>query len=625
MQCAHCATPVPDTAKYCQNCGSFVSDAEGQAAATAAMDASAFAQMEQMLREDTKGEFEILRLLGRGGMAMVYLGTEIHLARKVAIKVLPPELTFGHGVERFKREAKTAAALDHPNIIPIYRVAAEGKIFWYAMKYLEGRSLEDLLKEQPRLPLKQTIEILAQVADALDYAHEHKVIHRDIKPANVMLDARGRVVVTDFGIAKALTEGTLTASGSVIGTPYFMSPEQGMGKTITGASDQYSVGVMAYRMLSGQIPFEGDSAIEILHKHCTAPPPPLEVISAGLPRHVSWAVHRTLDKRPEQRFPTVTAFVEALRHPTPEFLAAAAATGAATVVFPEGPRPAEPARLTPTKPTPPSAAKGKPRVVAGPKKKGWKPVVVVLGVLAAAGGAGATWLLTTGSPEGQGSGPSAPPPPVEQARVPAAPVSQLPSQPSGPSAPAEAERRPADVAAPVPPAPGRIIVTGLPVGGTVTADGRRQQGLSFEVAAGRHELRLEASGYESVVRTVMVTASRELRVPFAGRALPPAAPRQGQVAQAPTAPQPSPTQPAAPPPADPAAGLSVLRLSITPAANVLLDGVDRGQKSRLQETMVPGTHTLRFVREGFVTKDTTITLAAGETVLLRIELAERRR
>ncbi len=217
MECVHCSTPVPDTARFCPNCGSQVSDAEGQAAATAAMDAAAFRHMEQLLREDTEGEFDIERPLGKGGMAVVYLATEVHLARKVAIKVLPPELTFGHGVERFKREAKTAAALDHPNIIPIYRIASGGKIFWYAMKYLEGRSLDEMLKERHRFSLGETIRILGQVADALEYAHEHHVIHRDVKPANVMLDKRQRVVVTDFGIAKALTEGTLTASGSIVG------------------------------------------------------------------------------------------------------------------------------------------------------------------------------------------------------------------------------------------------------------------------------------------------------------------------------------------------------------------------------------------------------------------------
>src|ERR1051325_6542367 len=172
MECARCATPVPENARFCQSCGSAVSGPDG---ATAAIDSSELAQMETLLRADTQAEFKIERLLGRGGMAAVYLATEIHLDRKVAIKVLPPELTFGQGVERFKREAKTAAALDHPHIIPIYRVASGTKIFWYAMKYLEGRSLEDLLKERQRFPLGETIAILDQVAKALDHAHKHHV------------------------------------------------------------------------------------------------------------------------------------------------------------------------------------------------------------------------------------------------------------------------------------------------------------------------------------------------------------------------------------------------------------------------------------------------------------------
>ena len=251
MICDHCHTPVSDEARFCPSCGSLVSDADGQSAATAAMDQHSFSQMERMLREDTKGEYTIERMLGRGGMAVVYLATEPQLLRKVALKVLPPELTFGHGVERFKREAKTAATMDHPNIIPIYRISSSGNLFWYVMKYLEGQSLDEMMRERDVFTLDETIAILEQVADALDYAHQRQVIHRDIKPANVMFDSRNRVVVTDFGIAKALTEGKLTATDSIIGTPYYMSPEQGMGKPVTGASDQYSVAVMAYRMLVG--------------------------------------------------------------------------------------------------------------------------------------------------------------------------------------------------------------------------------------------------------------------------------------------------------------------------------------------------------------------------------------
>src|SRR5690606_6783979 len=198
-----------------------------------------------------------------------------------------------------------------PNIIPIYRIASGGKLFWYAMKYLEGKSLEDVLREQGTYSLDETIEILEQVADALDYAHDHKDIHRDIKPANVMLDNRNRVIITDFGIAKALTEGALTASGSVIGTPYFMSPEQGMGKPVSGAADQYSVAVMAFRMLAGHLPFDGDSAIDILHKHCMMDPPRLSESMPHLPEHVVNAVEKAMAKKADERFPNIRAFVSA--------------------------------------------------------------------------------------------------------------------------------------------------------------------------------------------------------------------------------------------------------------------------------------------------------------------------
>jgi len=358
------------------------------------MDMSSIQHMEKLLKEDTKGEFEIGDLLGRGGMAMVYLAEEVHLSRKVAIKVLPPELTFGHGVERFKREAKTAAGLDHPHIIPIYRIASGGKVFWYAMKFLEGQSLDEMLKEKGRCSLEETIQILMPCADALDYGHLHSVIHRDIKPANIMLDAQNRVTVTDFGIAKALTEGTLTASGSVIGTPFYMSPEQGMGKPVTGAADQYSVAVMTYRMLSGQVPFEGDSAIDILHKHCTILPPPLDQLCPGLPDFVYKAVEKGLAKKPAQRFSTVKAFVKALKEKSPEITlsdAATVAVGSDPSILGDLPTEVMAAADTP-RPEAPTTAAPAPQVPPEPKKGGlWKVLIPLIVILAAGGGGGAWW------------------------------------------------------------------------------------------------------------------------------------------------------------------------------------------------------------------------------------------
>ncbi len=321
MICAHCSTPIPDGSRYCLSCGGDISDPTGQGGTSApAMDAAKSVELDRMVRQEVGSEFEIERELGRGGMAVVYLATETHLARKVAIKVLPPDLTFGAGaIDRFKREARTAATLDHPNIIPIYRVSPGGRLFWYAMKYLEGQSLADLLQQERRLSLERTIAILEQVASALDYAHRRNVIHRDIKPANIMLDDDDRVVITDFGIAKQLSTGGLTASGSAIGTPYYMSPEQCTAvKVLSGAADQYSVGVMTYQMLSGALPFDGDSVIEILQKHCTATPPPLDVLRPGLTRHVYGAIEKALSKKPEERFATVKGFVGALKQPSPD-------------------------------------------------------------------------------------------------------------------------------------------------------------------------------------------------------------------------------------------------------------------------------------------------------------------
>lgn len=320
--CPRCGNGLPAGSRYCANCGESVS---GEIPARAAVGAaiahegrlsdSGALQLKALLVAATAGDYDIQDELGRGGMAVVYKATEIHLRRPVAIKILPPELTFTKGsTERFHREAQTAAALDHPNIIPIFRISGSGKLCWYAMKYLDGRALNDILAEKGLLTVSETIAILEQIASALDYAHQHGVIHRDVKPGNVMLDVNGRVTVTDFGIAKELTSGALTGSGAILGTPYYMSPEQCRGgQGISGAADQYSLAVMAYQMVSGQLPFDADSAIDVIHKHVSEPPPPLETLLPGLPRHVVSAINRGLAKKAPERFPTVTAFVAAMR------------------------------------------------------------------------------------------------------------------------------------------------------------------------------------------------------------------------------------------------------------------------------------------------------------------------
>ncbi|MFI5207298.1 MAG: protein kinase [Gemmatimonadales bacterium] len=321
--CPRCGTGISAGSRFCANCGESLS---GEVPARVSVGAavaregrlsdSGALELKTLLIAATLGDYDIRDELGRGGMAVVFKAIEVHLRRPVAIKILPPDLTYAKGAtERFSREAQTAAALDHPNIIPIYRISAGGKLCWYAMKYLEGRSLSDILAEKGLLTVSESIAILEQVANALDYAHQHGVIHRDVKPGNVMLDVNGRVTVTDFGIAKELTSGALTGSGAILGTPYYMSPEQCRGgQGITGAADQYSLGVMAYQMVSGQLPFDADSAIDVIHKHVSEPPPPLETLLPSLPRHVVSAINRALAKKASERFPTVTSFVAAMRH-----------------------------------------------------------------------------------------------------------------------------------------------------------------------------------------------------------------------------------------------------------------------------------------------------------------------
>ena len=320
MLCAHCASPLPDGSRFCVNCGADLE--EPSSGATASLDDAGVVKLTRMLREETAGEYEIERELARGGMGVVYVATEIQLRRRVAIKVLPPTLTFGEAaIQRFRREARTAAALDHPNIIPIYRVSSGGELMWYSMKLLEGKSLDTLLKAQEHLAFESTVAVLEQVADALDYAHQHGVIHRDIKPGNIVLDDRGRVTVTDFGIAKELQEGSLSASGSLLGTPYYMAPEQYVGGDISGAADQYSLGVVAYQCLGRRVPFEAASAYELLNKHMSEPPPPLVELRPDLPPHAYVAIERALAKRPEHRFATVADFVNTLAGRIPDVAA----------------------------------------------------------------------------------------------------------------------------------------------------------------------------------------------------------------------------------------------------------------------------------------------------------------
>jgi serine/threonine-protein kinase len=258
--------------------------------------------------------------IGRGGMGVVFNARDERLKRRVAIKVLPPELAFRDEIRlRFLREAETAARLSHPHIVPIHTVG-EGPdgLVYFVMAFVDGESVGQRLKRRGRLPPEEARRILIETADALGAAHSLGIIHRDVKPDNILLEgSRGRVVVTDFGIAKALSSttggGTLTATGVAIGTPHFMSPEQAAGdREIDGRSDLYSLGVVGYQMLTGELPFNAPTVPGILMKQITELPAPIEAKRPETPEDLAACVMRCLEKEPEHRWPTADGLRRAL-------------------------------------------------------------------------------------------------------------------------------------------------------------------------------------------------------------------------------------------------------------------------------------------------------------------------
>src|SRR5258705_10743826 len=258
--------------------------------------------------------------IGRGGMGVVYHARDERLKRKVAVKVLPPDLAFREEIRiRFLREAETAARLSHPHIVPIHSVG-EGPdgLVYFVMAYVDGESLAARLKRRERLPPEEARRIMMETADALGAGHALGIIHRDVKPDNILLEgSRGRTVLTDFGIAKALTStsgpGTLTATGVAIGTPHYMSPEQAAGdREIDGRSDIYSLGVVGYQMLAGELPFSAPTVPGILLKQITEQAPNLQDRTPTCPDDRASGVMRSLEKEPEARWPTADALRRAL-------------------------------------------------------------------------------------------------------------------------------------------------------------------------------------------------------------------------------------------------------------------------------------------------------------------------
>jgi serine/threonine protein kinase len=265
--------------------------------------------------------FDIQEELGRGGMSVVYRALDLRLSRYVALKVLPPELSYDPGVrERFRREARMAAQLSHPNVVPIHSVDERDGLAYFVMTLVEGESLGTRLARERRLPLGDACRIICEVADALAYAHSRGVVHRDVKPDNILLEkGSGRAMVTDFGIARAAESGSrLTVTGVAVGTPAYMSPEQALGESeLDGRSDIYSLGVVAYHLLTGAPPFTANNTPSMLMKHVGETPMPLRQRRPEVPAALASAIERALEKQPGARWATAGEFREAIANADP--------------------------------------------------------------------------------------------------------------------------------------------------------------------------------------------------------------------------------------------------------------------------------------------------------------------
>ncbi|MEO7521667.1 MAG: serine/threonine-protein kinase, partial [Gemmatimonas sp.] len=272
----------------------------------------------EQLRSELSGRYEIEAEIGQGGMATVYLARDIRHSRRVAVKVLNPDLGAVLGVERFLSEIETTANLQHPNLLPLFDSGAAGSLFYYVMPFVDGESLRSRLDREKQLPVDEAVRMTVAVAKALDYAHRHGVIHRDLKPENILLQD-GQPLVADFGIALAVSNAggnRITQTGLSLGTPSYMSPEQATGdRNIDARTDVYSLAAVAYEMLVGEPPHVGSTSQAIIARLLTEKPRSIRTTRPNVPLHVEAAIERGLEKLPADRWATAKEFAEALLNP----------------------------------------------------------------------------------------------------------------------------------------------------------------------------------------------------------------------------------------------------------------------------------------------------------------------
>ncbi len=491
MKCFQCGAEVPPPARFCGHCGTLVGDPDD---ATLMVPPQSGDDLLQRLRMVLAGEYEVEHELARGGMAVVFKATEVGLRRVVALKVLPPELGLtARAAERFKREARMVAEIDHPNIIPVYRVGQIGGILFFVMKFVEGKSLDAILQEQGALPVPVTLYVLRAAARALAYAHACGIVHRDVKGANILIDSDGRVMVSDFGVALRSSDVTLTVDGTVIGTPPFMSPEQCAGRRAGPQSDQYSLGIVAFQMLAGAVPFHADTLAGVMHHHFFTPVPELGLVRDDVPVQLLDVVRRALSKDPDRRFKATrdmltaieaTPFSERDRQKSERTLQHLVQGRAVKKIATRG--------LPPLADMPTLAMEGLPVIPTRPRRL---TATVRLAGLTAAGmvALGGVWLLAR---------PSRAPAPAVVAPFDSAAGRSASAPPARPAVPAGAPgpRRAA-------PPTGRLRLLTTPPDAKIVIDGREVgTGSVFDlpIAPGPRHLEVRAQGYATFDTTVVV-------------------------------------------------------------------------------------------------------------------------
>jgi serine/threonine protein kinase/Tol biopolymer transport system component len=316
-RCPYCHEEILEAARKCKHCGEWLEDDPPETSSGTGT-GTLSSNPETLVRDAMADQYDIKKELGRGGMAIVYKAVQQNLGREVALKVLPQGMTHDRKMlERFHREAQSAAQLNHPHIVTIFDEGEINGVHYMAMEYLEGRDLHEIIKEKGPVPPKQAVSLIAPVAEALGYAHNEGTVHRDVKSSNVMVTDVGRPVLMDFGIAYAGSDARLTQTGTVLGTPEYMSPEQARGNDVDARGDLYSLGVVLYESLTGKLPHTGGHPMSVVYKVLHESYTPPSHVRDEVPDWLEQIVAKLLKKDPEDRYQTGNEAAEALRSKDP--------------------------------------------------------------------------------------------------------------------------------------------------------------------------------------------------------------------------------------------------------------------------------------------------------------------